>query len=351
MKMSVNGLKKKEFEHPQLGARHIPPSYGTSSQAQRLMSANPVQALSYSSSAEIPEAGDQISSSNAPNHSIFSKSKNASSFKWKQNVGVPRKKLSGSFLGKSKIAGKFLLAAVLAGSLFTTYKLHVLCRPFTRLYESHTTQPDRTMRTSVGAVNQRSSCSTSNSQSLSGNIGRRITMAIARSLIPFTQQNQNHTEQNAWPVNDLSLLIGKSGNNAFSRTQMKFREAESLVRRWQSIKAEALGPNHEIHRLSEILAEPMLSQWQALAESAKSSSCFWRFVLLHSSIVHAEISSDDIGWEIAEVEAVLEEAAELVDESQLKNPNYYSTYHIRYVLKRGSDRRWKFCGAGIQSPI
>ena len=33
--------------------------------------------------------------------------------------------------------------------------------------------------------------------------------------------------------------------------------------------------------------------------------------------------SDEIGAEMAEIEVLLEEAAELVDESQLKNPNYY----------------------------
>lgn len=32
---------------------------------------------------------------------------------------------------------------------------------------------------------------------------------------------------------------------------------------------------------------------------------------------------DGTGKELAEIEAILEEAAELVDESQPKNPNYY----------------------------
>lgn len=41
------------------------------------------------------------------------------------------------------------------------------------------------------------------------------------------------------------------------------------------------------------------------------------------SILKAEILSDGVGAEMAEVEAHLEEAAELVDESQPKNPNYY----------------------------
>lgn len=65
------------------------------------------------------------------------------------------------------------------------------------------------------------------------------------------------------------------------------------------------------------------SQWEALADAAKARSCYWRFVLLQLTIVQADIISDGGIGEIAEIEAVLEEAAELVDESQPKNPNYY----------------------------
>lgn len=64
-------------------------------------------------------------------------------------------------------------------------------------------------------------------------------------------------------------------------------------------------------------------QWQALADAARLKSCFWRFVLLQLSVIQADILSDGTGTEMAEIEALLEEAAELVDESQLKNPNYY----------------------------
>ncbi|KAJ6748884.1 PLASTID DIVISION PROTEIN CDP1 CHLOROPLASTIC-RELATED [Salix purpurea] len=119
-----------------------------------------------------------------------------------------------------------------------------------------------------------------------------------------------------------------------SRKQMPVEEAEALVKHWQAIKAEALGPGHQVHSLSEVLDESMLAQWQALADAAKSQSSYWRFVLLQLSILQAHIFSDGYGVEIAEIKALLEEAAELVDESPQKNPNYYSTYKILYVLKK-----------------
>jgi len=45
--------------------------------------------------------------------------------------------------------------------------------------------------------------------------------------------------------------------------------------------------------------------------------------LLKLSIIRADILSDGNGADMAEIEALLEEAAELIDGSQQKNPNYY----------------------------
>jgi len=73
-------------------------------------------------------------------------------------------------------------------------------------------------------------------------------------------------------------------------------------------------------------------QWQDLAEAAKTQSCYWRFVLLQLSILRADIFSDGYGLEIAEIEVLLEEAAELVDESQQKNPNYYRSVYPDFFL-------------------
>ena len=63
--------------------------------------------------------------------------------------------------------------------------------------------------------------------------------------------------------------------------------------------------------------------WQMLQ---KPGLVIWRFVLLELSVLRAEILSNGIGAEMAEIAALLVEAAELVRESEQKNPNYY-----RYV--------------------
>ncbi|KAJ0644719.1 hypothetical protein HanRHA438_Chr16g0758881 [Helianthus annuus] len=151
-------------------------------------------------------------------------------------------------------------------------------------------------------------------------------------------------------VNRRYEAAGLWGSRSFaSSVSMSVEEAENLVKKWQSIKAEALGPNYQVHNLVDVLDESMLLQWKGLAESAKEKSCFWRFVLLQLSIIRADILSDERGKETAEIEALVEEAAELVDDSYQKNPNYYSTYTIRYLLKRQDDGSWRFCEGDIQT--
>ncbi|GKB75281.1 plastid division protein CDP1, chloroplastic, partial [Tanacetum coccineum] len=155
-------------------------------------------------------------------------------------------------------------------------------------------------------------------------------------------------------LNDAHEDKGLQGSNVIassvsSRRLMHAEEAENLVKQWQTIKAEALGPNYRVHNLVDVLDEPMLLQWRTLAEEAKDRCCFWRFVLLQLSILRADILSDGMGKEMAEIEALVEEAAELVDESHLKNPNYYSTYTIRYLLKRQEDGSWRFYESDIQT--
>ncbi|KAJ1273462.1 hypothetical protein BS78_06G282600 [Paspalum vaginatum] len=152
----------------------------------------------------------------------------------------------------------------------------------------------------------------------------------------------NREESDKKPApNDITATVCKQ--------KMDIQEAEALVKQWQDIKSEALGPEYQIDMLPEILDGSMLSKWQDLALLAKDQSCYWRFVLLNLNVVRAEIISDEVGvGEEAEIDAVLEEAAELVDESQPKKPSYYSTYQVQYILRRENDGSWKICKAAVR---
>ncbi|XP_020212382.1 plastid division protein CDP1, chloroplastic [Cajanus cajan] len=179
-------------------------------------------------------------------------------------------------------------------------------------------------------------------QSIMANKLKRILTTFKMQLLP---------QSNAEKHSDLRTIRTSSSSPInVSRRPMPAEEAETIVRQWQTIKAEALGPGHEVNYLAQVLDESMLAQWKALANAAKERSCYWRFLLLKLSITRADILSDGNGADMAEIEALLEEAAELIECSQQKNPNYYLTYKVKYVMKRQDDGSWKFCENDIGTP-
>ncbi|KAG0456903.1 hypothetical protein HPP92_022060 [Vanilla planifolia] len=172
-------------------------------------------------------------------------------------------------------------------------------------------------------------------------------------MLQFSQMMKNNaaawTFSNAHKLKFNSPIDKTVTGNVMDRRQMSLAEAESLVKKWQDIKARALGPDHQIHSLPQILCDSMLLKWQDLAMSAKKKECFWKLVLLNLSVSRAEIVVHEFGIERAEVEALIEEAAELANEYEIVKPTYHSTYKVQYSLKKEDDGSWKFCNGGIES--
>ena len=65
--------------------------------------------------------------------------------------------------------------------------------------------------------------------------------------------------------------------------------AESVVKRWQQIKAKALGSSHDSRALSNILDGPMLRQWTLRAEDVASHGWCWEYELNKLVIEKIEI--------------------------------------------------------------
>ncbi|CAK7327882.1 unnamed protein product [Dovyalis caffra] len=302
------------------------------------------------SSQHFRSAVKQLAPTDLQSSSILTKNGSGSninepSVQLKRDLGAQNRKTWESWLQLEDVVGKISFVAVLGCIVFITLKLSGMSAR--RISVASKLNSDRT---SMGT----SSIAWTTDSSLDHNVrpvyirGSGITGRMRKLLSMLKMQFRNQSDPKKLQSSRLAASISSSMATV-SRKQMPVKEAEALVNHWQAIKAEALGPSYQVRSLTEVLDESMLAQWQALADAAKAQSCYWRFVLLQLSILQADIFSDGYGVEIAEIEVLLEEAAELVDESQQKNPNYYSTYRILYVLKRQDDGSWRFCESDIQT--
>ncbi|XVF06977.1 hypothetical protein REPUB_Repub06bG0097800 [Reevesia pubescens] len=298
------------------------------------------------SSLHITSAVKQLAPTDLQSALVTSENSNGSSVQLKRNFGVNQNKAWESWLSKMNATERVTFLAVLGCIFFTSFKLSgmrlsgVGCMSLWGSSKPHmntsslSCKGDSSLDYKAGSAHIKES-----------GLGGRIKKFLELANVQFRNPSDARNSQNACLPASLSTSI-----MAVDRKQMSVEEAEALVRQWQASKAEALGPKHQVHSLSEALDESMLIQWQALADTAKARCCYWRFVLLQLTILRADILLDINRGEMAEIEALLEEAAELVDESQPKNPNYYSTYKIRYILRRQDDGSWKFCGTDIEMP-
>ncbi|TQD94210.1 hypothetical protein C1H46_020162 [Malus baccata] len=268
-------------------------------------------------------------------------SSSASSVQLERNLGMYCGKAWDGWFARGVLVGRITLAGVLGCIVFATLRLTGLKGNEMRSASKRASSKPNMHASSIAWTTVSSADSNLVPAYVKGNgLAGRFKKLLATFMKPVGTCSDAGNPQ----------TLDLSSSTAVFRRLMSIEEAEYLVKQWQAIKAEALGPTHEIHSLSEILDDSMLVQWQALADAAKARSCYWKFVLLQLSVLGAEIISDEVGGERAEIEAVVEEAAELVNESEQRNPSYYSTYKIWYVLRRQEDGSWRFCEGEVQAP-
>ncbi|XP_073011971.1 protein ACCUMULATION AND REPLICATION OF CHLOROPLASTS 6, chloroplastic [Typha latifolia] len=126
--------------------------------------------------------------------------------------------------------------------------------------------------------------------------------------------------------------------------RMDARLAESLVRKWQNIKSLALGPDHCLSKLQEVLGGRMLNIWTDRAAEIAQHGWFWEYTLLGVTIDSITVSLDG---RRATVEATIDEAAQLTDVVQSDhNDSYSTTYTTRYEMAY-SNSGWKITEGAV----
>ncbi|CAM8933743.1 unnamed protein product [Rhodiola kirilowii] len=129
--------------------------------------------------------------------------------------------------------------------------------------------------------------------------------------------------------------------------RMDARLAESIVREWQDVKSQALGPDHSLGKLSKVLDGQMLEVWKDRAAEIANHGWFWEYELLNLTIESLTVKVDG---RRGTVEATIEESASLTDPAHPENNNSYNTsYTTRYELSHTSSG-WKITqGAVLRS--
>ncbi|KAL9275815.1 accumulation and replication of chloroplasts 6, chloroplastic-like protein, partial [Drosera capensis] len=158
----------------------------------------------------------------------------------------------------------------------------------------------------------------------------------------------SYTETTSALASDV-LHVGSEVSDAAGETvtKMDARLADGIVRKWQSVKSEALGRDHCLEKLPQVLDGKMLEIWTERARQIAERGWFWNYTLVDLNIDSVTVSQDG---RRAMVEATLEESAQLTDEvSPENNDSYNRTYTTRYEMMC-STSGWKITeGAVIES--
>ena len=126
-------------------------------------------------------------------------------------------------------------------------------------------------------------------------------------------------------------------SNASSPTPRGLSEADALklVRRWQQVKASALGKQHDDSQLSTILAEPIRSVWQDVANDLRSNQKYWIYTLDDLDI---KAVTPTVANEVT-VLAQVKETAQSYQGGVLQPDSYTDNYPVQYDLVR-EDNQW-----------
>lgn len=108
--------------------------------------------------------------------------------------------------------------------------------------------------------------------------------------------------------------------------------AQQVIQTWLDRKKEAFGSNHEIEQLAQILVNPALSRWEAIARTARRNN--WHREFEHT-IENDSIQIPQSDENQAKVEAQVREVAKHYrGERLVRRESYDSNLRVRYDLVR-----------------
>jgi hypothetical protein len=108
--------------------------------------------------------------------------------------------------------------------------------------------------------------------------------------------------------------------------------AKQVIQTWLSTKSNALGAEHQVEQLAQILVNPSLSIWQQRAQETKQSGSYWQYK--HNVEVNS-VNTSDANPDQATVDAAVKEVGSFFQNGQLSQAESYDeNLRVRYDLVR-----------------
>ncbi|MBD2516067.1 DUF4101 domain-containing protein [Nostoc sp. FACHB-973] len=122
--------------------------------------------------------------------------------------------------------------------------------------------------------------------------------------------------------------------------------AQEVIRDWLSTKAAALGPNHQINNLEQILTGSALSQWRLIAQQDRIDNRYRKY---DHSLKIESVEKIDLFSDRAAVEATVKEATQLYENGQFKSSSN-EKLRVKYDLVRYNGK-WRIQSISVVDQI
>jgi hypothetical protein len=153
-----------------------------------------------------------------------------------------------------------------------------------------------------------------------------------------TQQAQQIIEEQPLVKLDEPLVkLEESAVDAASEATLTTESAQQLIESWLAAKAAAMGPEHAVEKLDQILAEPKLTEWRAAADAEKQAGNYRKYT--HKVKVSSVEQNKDKPDE-AKVAAEVSETTEYYKGDQLDDTRSDPELQVQYDLIRVDDK-WR----------
>jgi curved DNA-binding protein CbpA len=212
-------------------------------------------------------------------------------------------------LGTGVVAGALAL-----GKLFTPKPAEITAQPELSLSFSPSASPTASSQPSPGQASTASPSAQVSGSPVSGSATSSPTLSATASGGPA--------------ATGLASPATAAATGPLSQTG-----ATQLIQSWQSAKAAAMSETHNTEGLKQVLAEPILTQWQYSVDQVQQNKGHWKYTLDQLEITSVEPQGKDRSL----VKAHVKETRQYYEQGKLVNAQSYAdSYRVQYsAIRKG----------------